>query len=56
MNLKTLYEDLLKTGDLYDMYENMSGDFEQDKNKFKSQQEALESFTSNIEINIDESE
>lgn len=50
---KILYTDLLKTGDLFDMYEAMTGDWKIDKNRFIKQQEALESFSENIEI-IDE--
>lgn len=54
MRLKDLYNELLKTGDLYDMYDGMTGDFEQDKIKFRQQQEALESFSNNIETNLDD--
>ena len=45
---KGLYADLLKTGDLFDMYEGMTGDWKTDRNRFIKQQEALESFTENI--------
>jgi hypothetical protein len=56
MRLRDLYDDLLKNGDLYEMYFDMIGDFEQDKNKFKAQQDALESFSSNVETYLDDAE
>ena len=56
MKLRDLYEDLLSTGDLFEIYDGMIGDFEQDKKKFKAQQDALESFSNNIEIYLNDSE
>lgn len=56
MNYKKLYQELLRTGDLYEMYDGMSGVYEEDKKKFQLQQESLESFSKNIEIFLDESE
>jgi hypothetical protein len=50
---KLKYTELLKTKDLFDMYEGMTGDWLTDKKGFIKQQEALESFTENIEV-IDE--
>ncbi|HSE99844.1 MAG TPA: hypothetical protein VLA48_03020 [Nitrososphaeraceae archaeon] len=54
MRLRELYQDLLRTGDLFEMYSDMVGDFEQDKIKFKTQQEALESFSNNLDVEIDD--
>lgn len=54
MRLKDLYEELLRTEDLFELYDGMTGDFQQDKNKFRQQQEALESFSNNIEINLND--
>ncbi len=48
--LKILYNELKRTGDLFDMYDGMTGVWEEDKVKFKNQQEALESFTNNLNI------
>jgi hypothetical protein len=54
MRLRDLYEDLLKNGDLFDMYSNMTGDFEQDRKSFSKQQADLESISSNLETDIDD--
>ena len=51
-----LYNELKRTGDLFEMYDGMSGVWSEDKEKFKEQQEALESFTFNINIEIDDAE
>lgn len=56
MNYKILYKELLRTGDLYDLYDGMTGDYEQDKKKFKEQQQALESFSNNLEAFLDDAE
>jgi|GEM_PF-5079101 len=56
MRLRDLYEDLLKNGDLFEMYSNMTGDFETDKKSFKKQQDDLESISSNLDIYLDDSE
>lgn len=56
MKLRELYEDLLKTGDLYEMYFDMTGDYTVDRKKFKIQQESLESQINNLDIYLDESE
>jgi hypothetical protein len=53
MRLQNLYKELKRTGDLYEMYDGMTGIYEDDKIKFKNQQEALESFSNNIEVNTD---
>lgn len=50
MNYKKLYTELLRTGDLYEMYDGMTGIYEDDKKRFQSQQEALESFSNTLEI------
>lgn len=50
MNLRKLYDELLSTEDLFEMYDGMSGDFEIDKKNFKKQQDALESFSHNIDV------
>lgn len=54
MNLRKLYDELLSTGDLFEIYDGMVGTWEEDKKKLKAQQEALESFSNNIEIDIDD--
>jgi hypothetical protein len=56
MNYKKLYQELLRTGDLHEMYFNMTGIWEEDSKAFKAQQEALESFSNNLDIYLDESE
>jgi hypothetical protein len=50
MRLKNLYNEMLRTDDLIDMYIDMTGIWEDDKNKFQAQQDALESFTNNLDI------
>ena len=54
MRLRKLYDELLKTGDLFEIYDGMSGSWEEDKYKLKAQQEALESFSNNTEIYLDD--
>jgi hypothetical protein len=49
--MEVIYQDLLKSGDLFEMYYGMTGKWDEDKIKFKRQQEDLESFT-NSEENI----
>ena len=49
MSRKKLYNELLKTGDLFEMYENMTGDYELDRTSFKEQQDALETFSNQID-------
>lgn len=49
MRAKTLYKELLRTGDLLYMYSGMTGEWEADKDSFIAQQEALESFSKNID-------
>jgi len=56
MKLRELYDDLLRTGDLHEMYFDMTGDYATDRKKFKVQQENLESQINNLEIYLDESE
>lgn len=50
MKLYNLYLELLKTEDLFEMYDGMVGIWEEDRSKFKNQQEALESFTNNLDV------
>ena len=50
MKLLELYNDLLSTGDLYEMYHNMSGVWDEDKKSFRRQQQDLESFTKNLDV------
>lgn len=50
MRLRKLYDELLRTGDLFDMYDGLVGIWEEDKIKFKTQQESLESFSNNLDI------
>lgn len=56
MRIRDLYDDLLRTGDLEDLFDGMTGIWEEDKIKFRQQQESLESFSNNLETYIDDSE
>ena len=49
MRRKKLYNELLKTGDLFEMYSNLTGEWEEDKNSFNEQQDALETFSNQID-------
>jgi uncharacterized protein YkvS len=49
-----LYKELLRTGDLFEMFDGMTGDFEQDKNSFIEQQTALETFSNNLDVDDEE--
>lgn len=51
MKARALYDDLLSTGDLFEMYEDMTGNWKEDKNKFIYQQKSLEEFSKNIKTN-----
>ncbi len=50
MRRKKLYTELLKTGDLFDMYSGMTGEWSEDSIKFNEQQDALETFSNKIDI------
>lgn len=49
MQRKKLYNELKRTGDLFEMYSNLTGDWEEDKNSFNEQQDALETFIKPID-------
>ena len=51
---KQLYECLLETEELHKMFPKLSGDWEQDKNKFIQYQQDLESLANVIDTDIDE--
>lgn len=49
MRRKKLYNELLKTGDLFDIFTDLTGEWEEDKNSFNEQQDALETFSNQID-------
>lgn len=53
MQKKQLYTELLRTGDLFDMYIGMLGTWDEDKYNFSEQQDALETFTNNIDTDAE---
>ena len=54
MRYKELYDELNKSGELYEVFDNMSGVWAEDKHNFIEQQLALQSLANNIDY--DESE
>jgi hypothetical protein len=50
MTAKKQYNLLLKQGSLLDLYETLTGVWEEDKNKFQELWEMEESFINNIEV------
>lgn len=49
MRRKKLYNELLKTGDLFDIFTDLTGDWEEDRINFNEQQDALETFSNQID-------
>ena len=45
MKVYTLYKELLRTGDLFDMYQGLTGNWKEDKESFIKQQTDLENIT-----------
>ena len=50
MKLRELYLEMEKSGELYDVFSEMTGNCKEDKNNFIEQQRALESLANNIEV------
>lgn len=47
---KHIYLEMKKTGELFEVFDNMVGNWSEDKNNFISQQNALESLSINTEV------
>ncbi len=50
MKLRELYLEMEKSGELYEVFSDMTGNWKEDKNNFTEQQRALESLANNIEV------
>lgn len=50
MKFREMYNRLKESGDLYEVFEDMTGDWKEDKLSFIQQQEALESLGNTIEV------
>ena len=51
MVAKKLYDELLRTGDLFDMFEGMIGEWKEDKKSFIKKQKDLENVVKSFDIN-----
>lgn len=51
MVAKKLYDELLRTGDLFEMFEGLVGDWKEDKKSFIKQQKDLENVVKSFDIN-----
>lgn len=49
--IKSLYDSLIKSGDLLDVYPDMTGEWEQDRKKFEREYETNERM---LDFNLDE--
>lgn len=53
-NYKHLYESLLQSEDLFEMFSSMTGVWEKDKKKFTKLQKEMEDLAKDLTIEIDE--